>query len=119
MKIKIEDIAKVCHEVNRAYCKSIGDDSIQSWESAPEWQKRSAISGVRFKIENPEKTPSDQHDAWVADKVKDGWKYGAIKDSSKKEHPCLVEYDQLPANQKSKDFIFSTIVLELIDINCD
>lgn len=27
----VEDIARVCHEVNRAYCRSIGDDSQVSW----------------------------------------------------------------------------------------
>jgi len=36
----IEDIAKVAHEVNRAYCISIGDNSQQSWECSPEWQKK-------------------------------------------------------------------------------
>ena len=34
--LKIELIAKVCHDVNRAYCKSVGDDSQVSWEDAPD-----------------------------------------------------------------------------------
>ena len=41
-----EYIAKVCHEVNRAYCMSQGDGSQPRWEDAPDWQKQSAISGV-------------------------------------------------------------------------
>jgi len=28
------NIAKVCHEANRAYCESIGDNSQLSWEDA-------------------------------------------------------------------------------------
>jgi hypothetical protein len=42
------DIARVCHEVNRAYCTSLGDESQLPWDSAPQWQKDSAINGVRF-----------------------------------------------------------------------
>lgn len=34
----IEDVAKVCHDTNRVYCKAIGDDSQPTWENAPEWQ---------------------------------------------------------------------------------
>ena len=44
--MKAEDIAKVAHEVNRAYCEALGDTSQLSWEDAPEWQKASARAGV-------------------------------------------------------------------------
>jgi hypothetical protein len=30
------DIAKVCHETNRAYCETLGDNSQPPWEEAPE-----------------------------------------------------------------------------------
>lgn len=30
----IEQIARVCHEVNRAYCESMGDTSQVPWEDA-------------------------------------------------------------------------------------
>lgn len=43
-----EDIAKVCHEANRAYCAGIGDHSQKSWEESPDWQRTSAINGVKF-----------------------------------------------------------------------
>jgi hypothetical protein len=36
-------IAKACHEVNRVYRASIGDNSQTTWENAPDWQKRSAL----------------------------------------------------------------------------
>lgn len=43
-----EQIARVAHEVNRAYCKALGDDSQEVWELAPQWQRDSAIVGVKF-----------------------------------------------------------------------
>ena len=42
-------IAKVCHETNRAYCQATGDFSQPVWELAPEWQKQS-VMGIRVGI---------------------------------------------------------------------
>lgn len=106
----IEQIAKVCHTVNAAYCESIGDDSQFSWDSAPDWQKESAIKGVEFHLDNPDASPSASHDSWLKAKTEAGWKYGEKKDPEKKEHPCCVPYDELPQEQKSKDYIFKSIV---------
>ena len=36
-KMKVEQIAQVAHELNKAYCESLGDNSQPSWEDAPEW----------------------------------------------------------------------------------
>lgn len=43
MSLSIEEIAKVCHEANRGYCKALGDDSQLPWDEAPQWAKTSAI----------------------------------------------------------------------------
>lgn len=107
------DIAQVAHELNKAYCESIGDNSQPSWEDAPEWQKSSAINGVQFHIDNPDAKPSHSHESWLKQKSDEGWKYGEVKDPVKKEHPCFVPYDQLPTEQKSKDFIFRQTVHSL------
>lgn len=108
--MEVEQIAKVCHETNRAYCETLGDISQDFWENAPEWQRTSAINGVRFHLENPGAGPSHSHDSWLKEKEEAGWKYGPIKDPVKKEHPCYVPYDQLPEEQKKKDALFIAIV---------
>jgi hypothetical protein len=105
----IDRAAKLCHEVNRAYCNSIGDNSQPSWEDAPQWQKDSAISGVKFHLEN-ETTPEQSHENWLKDKEADGWVYGPVKDPEKKEHPCMVPYHKLPVEQRTKDYLFKAIV---------
>lgn len=104
------EIARVCHEANRGYCQAVGDDSQKSWVDADAWQRESAIKGVEFALANPEAPVSAQHDAWLADKVKDGWIYGTIKNADKKIHPCMVPYDELPEFQKRKDALFRAIV---------
>ncbi len=106
----VEQIAQVAHEVNAAYCRTIGDDSQPSWLDAPEWQKASAISGVQFHIDNPDASESDSHDSWFAEKVADGWKHGKVKDAEKKEHPCMVPYEDLPVEQQVKDSLFIGVV---------
>jgi hypothetical protein len=102
-------IAKVAHEVNRAYCLSIGDNSHPAWEDAPDWQKESAINGIEFHLNN-ETTPEQSHENWLKQKEEDGWVYGEEKDPEKKTHPCMVPYDQLPAEQRTKDYLFKAVV---------
>lgn len=36
MALTALQIAQVCHEVNRAYCQALGDDSQPAWDDAPD-----------------------------------------------------------------------------------
>lgn len=110
----IPAVAKACHEANKAYCESLGDDSQPAWKDAPQWQKDSAINGVKFHMMNPESTPEDSHINWTQEKAADGWKYGPKKDPEAKEHPCMVPYEELPEAQRAKDAIFVAIVKSMI-----
>lgn len=111
--MKLEDIAEVCHEVNKAYCEALGDRSQPHWSVAPDWQRESAVKGVRFHIQNPLAGPSASHESWMREKVENGWQFGFIKDPEKKLHPCIVKFEELPRAQQAKDFIFRTIVHSL------
>lgn len=108
-----ENIAQVAHEINKAYCESIGDNSQPSWDEAPEWQRSSAINGVQFHMDNPEASPSASHESWLKQKEEEGWKYGPVKNPETKEHPCYVPYNELPVEQRSKDYLFKQIVHSL------
>lgn len=103
-------IARITHSVNRAWCQYNGDDSQPSWDEAPEWQRKSAINGVRFHAFNPDADDSASHDAWLREKEADGWVYGEVKDPEAKTHPCFVPFYQLPKEQQFKDRLFRTIV---------
>lgn len=108
--INVTAIAQVCHEANRAYCITQGDVSQPLWHDAPEWQRSSAITGVQFRLDNPESKPEDSHNSWLKQKEEEGWKYGTVKDAEKKEHPCFVPYTELPVFQQKKDHLFQAIV---------
>ncbi len=109
-----KDIAIVAHETNRAYCAAIGDMSQLPWSEAPAWQQDSAVAGVYFHIRNPEAQPADSHESWLKVKREDGWSYGPVKDAGKKQHPCFLPYDELPAEQKAKDYVYAAVVKNLI-----
>lgn len=106
----IVECARICHEVNRAYCAFQGDMSQPSWKDAPDWQKQSAVNGVRYHLTHPNSKPEDSHNNWLEEKRIDGWKWGPVKDPETKEHPCYVPYDQLPEFQQAKDYLFIAVV---------
>jgi hypothetical protein len=109
----VEQIAQVAHEINQAYCNSIGDNSQPNWSDAPDWQKSSAVNGVVFHLQNPEASPSASHESWLKQKTEEGWVYGPVKNSVLLQHPCCVPYDELPAEQKSKDYLFKQVIKSL------
>jgi len=107
------NIAQVAHEINKAYCESIGDMSQPFWEAAPKWQKDSAIAGVKFHLANPDSSPSASHESWMKAKIDEGWIWGPIKNPEKKTHPCMVPYTELPVEQRSKDYLFKQVIHSL------
>lgn len=103
-------VARVCHEANRAYCILLGDFSQTRWEDAPDWQIASARAGVEFRALNPSAPPAAMHESWFAKKVADGWVYGEKKDEAAKTHPCMRPWTELPESQRRKDVLFSAVV---------
>lgn len=107
---EIINIAVICHQANKALCEVGGDITQKDWAAADQWQRDSAIKGVRFAVENPNAPDSSQHDAWSEDKFKEGWVWGEVKDPVLKTHPCLIPFEQLPKHQQQKDTLFRAVV---------
>lgn len=110
MNKRHEEAARMAHEINRAYCIALGDVSHLPWDQAPDWQKESAIMGVKANAENPDMTPEDNHQNWFDHKKSEGWIYGEVKDEVAKTHPCMVSYGVLPKDQRVKDSLFKAAV---------
>jgi hypothetical protein len=110
------DAAMVAHEANRAFCLTIGDSSQVDWRTSAEWQRESAVHGVEAIVNDPSITAEQQHQAWCDEKIAKGWTHGAVKDAAEKTHPCLVPYDQLPAEQQVKDALFGAVVRVVLGI---
>ena len=110
-----ERIARVCHQANKAFSEYIGDSSQVDWEFASTNIQNSAINGVKFIFDNPKASDSALHDNWMKFKIETGWKYGEVKDTEKKTHPCLLPFEKLLLYQQQKDRLFKAIVTSFID----
>ena len=49
-----------------------------------------------------EELSKNVHEVWAAGRLAAGWKYGPVRDERKKEHPCLIPYEDL--SEEEKDF---------------
>lgn len=54
------------------------------------------------------------HEVWAQTRMEQGWKYGPERNDSKKLHPMLVPYEDLPDNEKVYDRNTSIETLKLI-----
>lgn len=108
-------IAQVAHAVNAAYCASLGEKTVP-WDEAGESQQASILAGVDMHTRNPDATPEQSHESWLAQKVAEGWTYGPQKDPIQKQHPFIRPYAELPAEQKAKDYLFRGVVHALLAI---
>jgi hypothetical protein len=108
--LDVAQIAKVCHEANRAYCQTNGDLTHGSWEEISQERRDGMIKGVIYRLNNPGASQEATHVAWCESKKAEGWKFGAKKNEEEKIHPCLVPYEQLPITQQLKDTLFGMIV---------
>lgn len=108
--MKIDEIAAVCHDANRRYCRALDDESQPMWHLAHAWQRTSAIEGVKLHLRNLDTTPEQSHEAWMAHKAAEGWTWGPVKDVGAKQHPCMVPFAELPPEQQAKDRLFKAIV---------
>ena len=55
-------------------------------------------------------TPRQSHASWMRQKIAEGWVYGEVKDVEKRQHPCMLPYDELPPYQRAKDSLYIAIV---------
>lgn len=113
---EVEYVARLAHTINKALCEATGDDSQPAWEDASDDQKASITSGVITAAnyvansQGRQMNPEESHNGWMARKLRQGWRYGEVKDTELKEHPCLLPWNELPRADRLKDVLFSGIV---------
>lgn len=109
-----EEIARVCHEANRAVTQIVADVPVQpNWDCADADMKTSSVNGVAFALNNPNATAEQQHEAWCVERRAQGWVFGEKKDPIAKTHPALRPFAELPLGTRQKDAVFRAIVAAL------
>jgi len=57
---------------------------------------------------------ANTHDIWAAQRIADGWTYGAQRDDAAKQHPDLLPYDELPEGEKTYDRLTAMETLKVM-----
>jgi len=65
-------------------------------------------------LELTEKIAANVHDVWATGRIIEGWRYGKERNDERKEHPCLVSFDELPEHEKEYDRNTAMETLKLI-----
>jgi hypothetical protein len=91
-------------EVNRAFADGIGDQLAAAGcilVPAPLIDPH----GPLFTFTGPEveALARSEHDRWVADKARNGWRYGPVRDDAAKIHPLMVSWEELDEVERDKD----------------
>lgn len=111
---QIRNAAIDAYHTLAAYSASLGESAIPAWAELPGGRKDGYIEAVRLVISG--KSDRDMHLAWMRARLEEGWVYGLVKDVEKKVSPALVDYDNLPAEQKCKDGLFRSIVINVLGL---
>jgi len=61
-----------------------------------------------------EEMAKNTHEVWARNRMEQGWTYGPKRDDEKKEHPCLVPYEELSEEEKQYDRDTAMETLKLI-----
>lgn len=61
-----------------------------------------------------EKLAHNVHETWAMGRIKEGWTYGPQRNDTLKQHPCLVDYNELSESEKDFDRNTAMGTLKLI-----
>jgi hypothetical protein len=109
-----DQIARICHEAIVAYRKSLGDNSQKSWDKAGKDEKEGITKSVTLHLVNVDAWPAENHNAWLKERIDNGWVFGEVEDEGKKTHPHIVPYEQLPIDQQIRECLLRGITQSLI-----
>lgn len=56
-----------------------------------------------FTEEELERLARSEHDRWVSEKTRTGWRYGPVRDDAAKIHPLMVTWEALEEAERDKD----------------
>jgi voltage-gated potassium channel Kch len=97
-----EELAETFRRSNRDLAFDIGP-KLRTVNCAIEAMADWDTAVFEFSDEELEGLAKLEHDRWSADRRRDGWTYGALKDVDNKVHTDLVPWDQLTEEVKDKD----------------
>jgi hypothetical protein len=109
LDVPYAQLAPIHQEDNRAAARRIPDVlalaglGLVTREEATSRKKPSDDQITRCIESNIELLAEAEHVGWMAQRAKNGWRYGTPRDDARKLHPLMVPYGDLPKEEKDKD----------------
>ncbi len=61
-----------------------------------------------------DKLARNTHEVWSQTRIDQGWSFGQHRDDDRREHPCLIHYEELSESEKDVDRNTAVQVLKTI-----
>jgi len=101
----VDMISRVASAAEKEYCAVIGKEY-------EDWQDEFIRQKVYYFLGHPDLRASEAHDEWVAQKIREGWRYSDVP--SDFSSPMITEYDNLPIERRRSDYLFLGICRALV-----
>lgn len=111
-----EEIARVAHATNVAYCEVRGLDRKEAWDDTDPQIRQGTTAAVRQTLMKPDISPDESHAAWMKDRAEAGWVYDKEYSVVRRTHPNMRPYHYLSVEEKTKDALFLAIVRACVSV---
>jgi len=109
-------VAIACHDVGRTLATHTGRNELPFWGDLSESQRNLTLAWVKHRIAFPDSSVSEQHRLWCEATAKDGWTHGEAFSKEKKIHPLLVDFSNLPVEERYRFLFFGQTVAVMVAV---
>jgi RyR domain len=88
---------------NRRFAEGIGEKLEAAGCALRPTSRGESSQPFRFTDPEVEELARIEHERWMSDLLRDGWRWGTVKDAATKEHPLLVPWSELSEDDRDKD----------------
>ena len=106
--MKLDQIARTCHEAHNQICKNNGQETI-AWEDKSEAHHKTVKNSIKKILNGIIGSPEEAHMNFKFKKRKDGWTYGENYSTRARTNPRLCDFEELPEAERQKEEMFFAI----------